>query len=715
MNQGSVAIRDVLYGVVSGLARSDEFCRHGSVFRRGDMLKDEDLSQSVSVDTASLLFGCAANEEDTLRPRAVAALDALLASYCRTFVTANDTDIDAVMSEADKNGNGDTSGSGQTLSDVPVNPWGAPSAVSTAEPSTPLPDQHTTDMSRNKMQLAAQLMPMLWSAAQHTSSKSSRLASARWARELLRPIDLPRACHLLCFLAGDSDVPTSAIAREGLGLQTIGNVELERAESESTVPDFHEMTTILFTDTVSLRPSFYAFNQRGKAAALRFALMCMLEDIYGGDNGDVEKLVHALASTLTSFGSARDPRSTSSWGPEAIDLLDECAICFEGCLSVSTVAREMVVNESTSCSLEDMEVLAVATVSSKARRFLAAACGRLYQDAYSNYDNSSCDPEFLAWVKESGIHRPLKAAATKLTATYRGRGNAGETHGAAFLGAHCVRTLRTKAAAVANPTGETLVSDCWTDCASILCALGDRLADQDEVIGNACGQSIGIALSYNGMDAIKLNPALYGAVEHILNAFVTALKRFGNGDHTDAQRTITLAQACGASLASSTSASGLVSDSSRIGAIRLDCIDALFALLGSMSNRKDDEVALVTGEALAAYADAFSPRNAVWSTSVTEWPEMYDEALARELPPHQQVRPCLFQLPTPIASMVILYEHSKHHLTKTVHSYVVSLQVFYTLLNHTLKASSPQQRTATAPALLAIVARATRLVRTHVE
>lgn len=37
----------------------------------------------VSIDTTTLLFGCAANEEETLRPRAVAALDALLGAYCR--------------------------------------------------------------------------------------------------------------------------------------------------------------------------------------------------------------------------------------------------------------------------------------------------------------------------------------------------------------------------------------------------------------------------------------------------------------------------------------------------------------------------------------------------------------------------------------------------------------------------------------------------------
>jgi hypothetical protein len=60
-------------------------------------------------------------------------------------------------------------------------------------------------------------------------------------------------------------------------------------------------------------------------------------------------------------------------------------------------------------------------------------------------------------------------------------------------------------------------------------------------------------------------------------------------------------------------------------------------LIGSMAFRKDNEVALVAGEALADYADAISPNNAVWSSSAPDWPGLYSDEFANELPPHQQV------------------------------------------------------------------------------
>jgi proteasome component ECM29 len=73
--EGSIVMRDACYGVVCALSRSF----HGEFF----IFSCGATMMGVSIDTATLLFGCAANEEETLRPRAVAALDALLGAYCR--------------------------------------------------------------------------------------------------------------------------------------------------------------------------------------------------------------------------------------------------------------------------------------------------------------------------------------------------------------------------------------------------------------------------------------------------------------------------------------------------------------------------------------------------------------------------------------------------------------------------------------------------------
>jgi hypothetical protein len=41
---------------------------------------------SMLIETASLLFGCLVNKKEALRPRAVTALDALVAAYHCTFL-----------------------------------------------------------------------------------------------------------------------------------------------------------------------------------------------------------------------------------------------------------------------------------------------------------------------------------------------------------------------------------------------------------------------------------------------------------------------------------------------------------------------------------------------------------------------------------------------------------------------------------------------------
>jgi hypothetical protein len=69
------------------------------------------------------------------------------------------------------------------------------------------------------------------------------------------------------------------------------------------------------------------------------------------------------------------------------------------------------------------------------------------------------------------------------------------------------------------------------------------------------------------------------------------------------------------------------SERSNLGAARIQCVDALFSFIGSMAYRKDSEVALVTGEALTLYADAYNVENIAWSGYANEWPKMYNEDL----------------------------------------------------------------------------------------
>ena len=166
----------------------------------------------------------------------------------------------------------------------------------------------------------------------------------------------------------------------------------------------------------------------------------------------------------------------------------------------------------------------------------------------------------------------------------------------------------------------------------ILKSLGTGLLHSDEVIGNACSNGLAIALSYNSEDAIKLHGILNDSSCEVLKCLFTALKRFGNGDHTDENRASLLAKASGIALASTTVRMTPITGNSNdtIGSARLECVEALFALLGSQSYRKDPEMMLEVGEALSLYSDAFSPVGATWSWPTEQKPKEYKQSYANE-------------------------------------------------------------------------------------
>lgn len=617
--EGSIAMRDACYGVICALSRSS----HGEtfIFSCGATMK------GVSIDTATLLFGCAANEEETLRPRAVAALDALLGAYCRVYVVS-------AVAKTEMSTTMDVDGES--------NPWSQAPTVSDSK----LQVASSGDFeAHNQNGLARALLPLLWSAAQSSQPKASRVAASRWSSDLLKTLDLPSACHILCFLAGDKDVTAASIAREGLGLdKRIGEPYEELDYNNYTLPDFVDLTTVLFPNidmgmgqpTSSWRPRYFDFSYRGKAAALRFGLACLLSDLYGGEEDAVAAYVNALSETLAHLRIASGGRG-STHGRESIDLLDECSMCLAGCLSTSRFARATILGGRYSLGLPNMEAVVISADSSKARRYLAEACGHIYEDANLWQSSPDDNLELDEWVERCQIVRPLQECARELTDMQNGPFLVGEVHGAAFLGARCSRAFRLLASKKRSPAGSS-VDACWESVNKIIAALGRGTVHSDEIIGNAFAQGLAIALSYGGVDAPILDPCIYVGTTIALTQLDLALRKYGNGDHTDSIRSSVLAHAVGIVLAASTSAAGYVStDAERsVGPARIQCVDALFSLIGSMAFRKDSEVALVAGEALAEYADACS-NTAVWSSSAADWPGSYSDEYANELPPHQQV------------------------------------------------------------------------------
>jgi hypothetical protein len=111
--------------------------------------------KGVSIDTATLLFGCAANEEETLRPRAIAALDILLGGNCHVYVVSAfaRTEISTAMDI-----------------DGESNPWSQAPRVSDAKLQVASGGDFAA---RNSDGLARALLPLLWSAAQSSQPKAS--------------------------------------------------------------------------------------------------------------------------------------------------------------------------------------------------------------------------------------------------------------------------------------------------------------------------------------------------------------------------------------------------------------------------------------------------------------------------------------------------------------------------------------------------------------
>ena len=195
------------------------------------------------------------------------------------------------------------------------------------------------------------------------------------------------------------------------------------------------------------------------------------------------------------------------------------------------------------------------------------------------------------------------------------------------------------------------------------------MLNADDIVANAFADGIAVACSYSQDDAPVLEPVMVSGAALALRNLSEAIRKYGNGETVDIPRVSKLTRSAAMCLAATTATT---TADANLGDSRLSCVESLFNLLGSVSFRKDEEVALWAGEALAEYSDAYSPINVTWSTARNDWPEEDNEEFARVLPPHQQV--------------------------------------IYKLLRRARLESNPQKRTASAPALLAVVARAAKKV-----
>eukprot|EP00536_Pseudo-nitzschia_multiseries_P015198 jgi/Psemu1/320813/estExt_fgenesh1_pm.C_8350006 len=607
VGEASVAVRDSVYGTVSVLCRS--------VFAKERfpclMAAGNTEATSVSTDLLQLLFRCVGNETDKLRPRATAALDALLVS-CKRVVDGRD--------------NWKRAQHALSLVAASHNPWGSPAET----PADSGQEEKTMALSPVAIanQLGRSLLPILWAASHASQPRQSRVAAARWSSDLLLELDVTNGTHILSFLAGDTDVTASSIAREGLGL------EGSKSSAAATIADFEDLVRVLVSEdehepkpsTSGLQPSFWDFSPNGKAVAIRCLLRSYLDDFSGGENGlGVFMVVLTKCLAWKELGANDDVLDASS---EAL------AVCM-----TSRVARSMIHSSSLPLDFAGLRDKILSTTSAKAKRFLANAFGNLMADT-SLFGSNWIDAlaEALSLSSRHLAVEPFKPSS--------------DVQGAALLGGISVRLVRL------NPT-LTNPETCDTAC-NLWKRLGSALTHTDDMIGNVFCDAI--ALSCSGENSPKFDERLKPGMESLLTNIAIALNKFGHGDCVNAPRLLKLIDPTGLALGAS---SGVTE--------RSDCVRALFRLLGSDAFRKDEEIGLTIGEALALYAEV---RNANETDSgpvieTENWPLDMDEAFAKSLSP---------------ASKVV-----------------------FTLLRTAKSTSNNHKRRACASALLAVVARGTRL------
>jgi hypothetical protein len=398
--------------------------------------------------------------------------------------------------------------------------------------------------------------------------------------------------------------------------------------------------------------------------------------LYDNELESTEEYLSTLCETLRLFMQKHAGPSGLDQGRWSVDLLDDTAACLRALLAASSFSRTKVLHGDSGITLKDVEELTITVSSSNARRDLSHVCGLLYE-SFDFWDSQQMvgKRNLNAWAAESGMERTLTTAVTGLL-TAESHGSTSKTvHGCAHLGASAARAFRFACLRYKSTSGSEQEMT-WQTVSSILQLLGRGTKLADDAVANACVDGLEIVFSYDGADAPPLDIRLYQGCATALHELADSMIRFGNGEHADPRRTSRLARAAGAVLAATGSVSGVETngDVATLSLSRAVCVTSLFNLFGSSSFRKDDEIGLGIGEALAAYADCTNDLNLASMPTLTDWPSDYSDDLAARLPAYQ-------------------------HVT-------------YVLVAKMAKSSSPHERNACAPALLALVARVARGVRT---
>ena len=396
--------------------------------------------------------------------------------------------------------------------------------------------------------------------------------------------------------------------------------------------------SLIFAGQPSKRPTFADFNSSSKSYTIKFALACLVSatPAAAATNGSAQTIEYStsLADTIKSCGGASNHPGVTSV------LFDVSCECLSILMQKSDVSRNFFNGPGSTLTFEEIINYSVTSSNSLARKSLAKAAGTLLKGEQ--------EIDVGTFVERCGLS--LKLSKSKLN--FSSIHHASNAHGAALLAGEVMKAIFFRN----EPSSRPLVPL----VAEIISCLGQGVAQSDQRVSMGCAVALEIACSAR-IPADILNP-IATSFPPLFDSLTEALKKSSQGERCDPFRVMSVARATGLVLSATKS---LTSNENVDG-----CVDALFSLLGSDSYKKQNEVALVAGEALAKYADRGGspglPQAELRDVSLP-----FDETYAKTLPPNQFV--------------------------------------IYRILSKEFAAHNPQTRTASVSAIFSIVAHASAL------
>jgi len=391
-----VESRDGCYGVICTICRSSAVFDNPSIIFESTPRATEAVAiesdasivqpftsstTSVNFTLAHTLFGCVAFEDNALRLRAMASLDALLFATVKALRPVDAMDVDAPK----------------------------PNLVFSAVRS---------------------LLPCIWKAAKQKTSKLSRMSAVSWARDFVYCVDEISASHVICFLAGDTDDSVSASACAAIGFERILGEENYLSPFPTSRllirPKFSRIIDAFFPDRSkndNWKPVFVDFSPKSCEVTLHFCLMCYNFDCGGVvDDSTIRTFYNSLTMALSKL------IDSSSMEKEELDLLDAASAVLSELLRTSTTMRKVAIEENTSYGLDSILETIYRLRSVLGQSYLASGIYYLLVDFDLWSDHSSLDE----WRDRVHFEKVLEKCLSNFY-----------IHGAVFVSANYVKAFRT--------------------------------------------------------------------------------------------------------------------------------------------------------------------------------------------------------------------------------------------------------------------------------